>query len=176
MIVTSTAKRYASALFELAREKKCLNEILDEFKKFIAQVEQEKKLQMLLKLPNVTRRDQVLINYFKKEYSELFFNFLLLALKNNRYFLLKQILVDYQSRLDKFNNHIRAEVITAIPLSEQLSSDLIQQLKDYFKAEVRIENFVDPSILGGIIIQINGQMFNASVLEKFNKMKLHLTQ
>ena len=175
MIVTSTAKRYASALFELAREKKCLNEILDEFKKFIALVEQEKNLQMLLKLPNVTRREQILINYLKEKYSELFFNFLLLALKNNRYFLLKQILENYQSRLDKFNNRIRAEVVTAIPLTEQTSSDLIQQLKDYYQADVRIENIIDPSILGGIIIRINGQVFNASVLEKFNKMKLYLT-
>ena len=176
MIVTSTAKRYASALFELAREKKCLNQILDEFNAFMAIVEKDKELQLLLKQPNVTRREQLLIHHLKKFYSEIFFNFLLLALKNNRYSILKQILFDYQSQHDKFNNRIRAEIVTALPITGEVLSNLIQKLKNYYKADVRGVNKVDPSILGGIIIRINGQVFNASILEKFNKMKMYLSK
>jgi len=176
MIVTSTAKRYARALFEVCREKKCLEDVLNEFNGFLTIVEQDKALQLLLKLPNIIRREQLLIQYLKDFYSEIFFNFILLVLKNNRYSLIQQIFHDYLSLQDKFNNRIQAEVISAVPLSEDVSSDLRMKLKDYFKADVRIENQVDPSILGGIIIKVNGQVFNASVLEKINKLKLYLTQ
>jgi len=176
MIITSTAKRYARALFELAKEKKQLDEVLDEFRIFLAIVEKDNDLQSLLKLPNVTQREQELIHYLKKSYSEILFNFLQLVLKNNRYSILRQIFSDYQSQYDKFNNLIRAEVVTAIALTDELSTDLIQKLKDYYKADIRIVNKIDPSIIGGIIIRINGQVFNASVLEKFNKMKMYLSK
>jgi len=176
MIVTATAKRYARALFELSKEKKCLDEILQEFNEFLAIVEKDEALQLLLKLPNVIRREQLLIQFFKDSYSEIFFNFILVLLKNNRYSLLQQIFQDYLSQHDKFNNRIRAEVVSAIPLTENVSSDLVEKLKVYFKADVRIENQVDPSILGGIIIRVDRQVFNASVLEKINKMKMYLTQ
>ncbi|MBC8184920.1 ATP synthase F1 subunit delta [candidate division KSB1 bacterium] len=174
MIITSTAKRYARALFELSKDNKCLDEVLTEFKDFLAIVEKDEALQLLLKLPNITRREQLLIQYLKDFYSEIFFNFILLVLKNNRYSLLRQIFPDYLSLYDKFNNRIKADVISAIPLPEDVSLNLIKTLKEQFNADVRIENKVDPSILGGFIIRIDGLVFDASIQEKFNKMKTHL--
>ena len=63
MIITSTAKRYARALFELSKDKECLDDVLTEFKGFLAIVEKEESLQLLLKLPNITRREQLLIQH-----------------------------------------------------------------------------------------------------------------
>lgn len=176
MIITSTAKRYARALFKLSQEKKCLDEVLGEFRGFLVFVEKNETMQRLLKLPNITRREQLLIQYLKDSYSEIFFNFILLLLKNNRYSLFRQIFYDYLSQHDKFNNRMKADVISAVPLSEVVSSDLKKILKEQFNADVRIENEVDPSILAGFIIRINGQVFNASIQEKFNKMKTYLTK
>ena len=176
MIVTTSAKRYSRALFELAKEKKCLDEILYEFNQFIKLVESNKNLQLILKLPNVTRRMPLLLVNLRKSYSRLFFNFLILILQNNRYFLLKQMLEDFQIRFDKFNKRTRALVITAIPLTDKVSFELVRELKSYFQMEILIENKVEPEILGGIIININGRVFNASILEKFKKMKLYLTK
>ena len=175
MIITATAKRYARALFELAYENKSHDEVLIEFKDFFLIVEQDKDLKSHLKMPNVIQRDLRLVQYLKKNYSEIFFRFIKLTLKNNRYSMLKQILFEYQKLHDKFNNRLKAEVVTAISLSESLTDELHQKLNEYFNANVRIENKVDPSILGGIIIKTNGLVFDASVLEKFNKLSLHLT-
>ena len=176
MIVTATAKRYARALFELAREKKCLDQVRDEFTGFLAMVKKDEALQRLLKLPGITRRQHILIQYLKDSYSDIFYSFILLVLKNNRYPILPQILHNYLSQHDKFNNIIRAEVVTATALTDNVSSDLVQQLKAYYNADVRITNKVDASILGGIIVRVNGRIFNASVQEKFNKMKTYLTK
>ena len=91
MIVTATAKRYARALFELARDKNNLNDVLNEFDGFLSLLDENSGLQQLLKLPNVVQREQSLMAFLKSHYSDIFFNFLQLVLKNNHYVLLRQI-------------------------------------------------------------------------------------
>jgi len=174
MITTATAKRYAKALFDLASEKNYIDETLDEFKSFLSLIEQNPDLKLLLKLPNDKQREQILADLFKKQFSELFFNFLLLVLRNKRHDLLSQICDDLEVRIDVLNNRIRAVATTAIPLSEQKLLELNREIASYLKADVRLENKVNPSIIGGIILSVNGQVFNASLSEQFKKLKQHL--
>jgi F-type H+-transporting ATPase subunit delta len=176
MIVTATAKRYARALFELARDKNNLNDVLNEFDGFLSLLDENSGLQQLLKLPNVVQREQSLMAFLKSHYSDIFFNFLQLVLKNNRYVLLRQILFEFQHLNDAFNNRVRAEVISASPLADTTILDLTQLLKDYFNAEIVMEKKIDISLIGGFIINVNGQVFDASVLTKFKKMKIYLTK
>ena len=77
---------------------------------------------------------------------------------------------------DAFNNRVRAEVISASPLADTTILDLTQLLKDYFNAEIVMEKKIDISLIGGFIINVNGQVFDASVLTKFKKMKIYLTK
>ncbi len=174
MIVTAVAKRYAKALFELAQEHARLDAILAEFQSFLRLLEQSPELKFILKHPNDRQREHVLSHLFQQHVSELFLNFLSLVLKNRRYDLLQQIYDDLQSRHDALNNRVRAIATTAIPLSEQKLSELSREIARLAKADVRLENNVDPSILGGIIIQLNGQIFDASIREQFKKLKQSL--
>jgi F-type H+-transporting ATPase subunit delta len=174
MIVTAVAKRYAKALFELAQEHARLDAILAEFQSFLRLLEQSPELKFILKHPNDRQREQVLSHLFQQRVSELFLNFLSLVLKNRRYDLLRQIYDDLQSRHDALNNRVRAIATTAIPLSEQKLSELSREIARLAQADVRLENNVDPSILGGIIIQLNGQIFDASIREQFKKLKQSL--
>lgn len=171
MIVTAAARRYAKALFDLAQEHARLDSILAEFQSFLRLLAQSPELKFILKHPNDRQREQVLSHLFKQHVSELFLNFLSLVLKNRRYDLLDQIYDDLQSRYDALNNRIRAIATTAIPLSEQKLSELSREIARYVKADVRLENTIDPSIIGGIIIQLNGQVFDASFREQFKKLK-----
>ena len=174
MNVNSTAKRYAKALFEIAKKKDRLKEIIDEFQSFLFLLEENTDLQFLLKLPNVFKREKLLADLLQQRFSEVFINFLLVTLRNKRYYLLQQIFEDLQTRYDLDNNRIRAQAITAIPLTEEKLSELSQKINNYFNANVRIENKVDSSIIGGIIIRLNGQIFNASLTEQFRRLKQFL--
>lgn len=176
MIVTAIAKRYAKALFELAHGKKLVAKILAEFKSFLMLIQKKADLQLVLKHPNDIQREKMLSALWQKQFSELFFNFLLLVLRNKRYDLLPQIFDNFQTRYDTYMNRIRALAITALPLSKNELNKLKRELTKYLHADITIENKVDPSIIGGIIISLNGQVFNASLLEQFKKLKQYLIE
>jgi F-type H+-transporting ATPase subunit delta len=174
MIVTANAKRYAKALFELASEKDQIDKIHDEFKAFLNLIAENPDLKSVLSLPGGGDREKLFSDLMKERFSELFFNFLLLVLKNKRFYLINQIYYDFVNRVDSHYNQIRVEAITAIPLPDDRLSEVSQQIAKYLDAEVRLENKVDPSIIGGIIIRLNGKMFNASLAEQFKRLKQYL--
>lgn len=174
MIVTVAAKRYAKALFDLAQQHATLDAILAEFQSFLQLLEQSPELKFIIEHPNDRQRERVLSRLFKQQVSELFLSFLFLVLKNRRHRLLPQIYDDLQSRHDALNHRVRAIATTAIPLSEHKLSELSREIARYINADVRLENNIDPSILGGIIIQLNGQVFDASLSAQFNKLKQSL--
>ncbi len=176
MIVTATAKRYARALFEIARDSNCLEEVLKEFNGFLSLLDESRGLQQLLKLPNVVQRERQLLDFLQSHYSEIFFSFLQVVLKNNRFVMLRQILFELQQLNDSFRNRVRAEVISAAPLADSAVSDLTRLLAGYLQANVSLENKIDASLIGGFIINVNGQVFDASLLTQFKKMKIYLTQ
>lgn len=176
MIITATAKRYAKALFDLAQEQNRLEPVLAEFEAFLSMIEADAELSDLLEYPDDIQREKVITELFKDRFSPLFFNFLLLVLKNKRSHFLRQIFLDYRERNDRMQNRVRAIVTTAVPLSEEKRRELVKNISGTLKADVVIENTVDDSILGGIIITIDGQEFNASLAEHFKKLKLNITK
>lgn len=176
MIVTAAAKRYARALFELAKEKNLVNQVLTDLKSFNTLLEENVELSLLLKQPASANREKLLTSILKKDYSPLFYHFITLMLRNNRYGLFGQIYADFQANYDRFKKVTQAQVVTAVPLSEKVSQQLINQLKQIFKTEIRLESSIDPAILGGLIIRINGQVFNASVANKLQQLKIYLTK
>ncbi|UCE06378.1 MAG: F0F1 ATP synthase subunit delta [bacterium] len=174
MIITSNAKRYAKALFELAQQKNQVDRILEEFKSFLMLIEQDAELHSFLNLPYDRKREQILSEQLKRRFSELFFNFLLVVLKNKRLNLIHQIYASFENKVDSYYHRVRAEAITAFPLSDNKLLEVSHKLAGYLNTEVTIENRIDPSIIGGIIIRLNGKMFNGSLSEQFKKLKHYL--
>jgi len=176
MIITANAKRYAKALFELAQEKNLVDEVHQDFKKFLKLVEESADLHAFLNLPLDRDREKLLIDLLKGRFSGLFFNFVLLVWKNKRFHLFEQILNDFEKQVDSLKNRISAVAVTAIPLPKEKLAEMTREIADYLKAEVRMENEVDPSIIAGIILRLDDKIFNASLAEQFKKLKTHLIQ
>ena len=174
MIVSSQAKRYAKALFELASEQNQMDEINQDFNNFFDLIKQNPDLKAVLQLPPDNNRQRLIAELMQDRFSGLFFNFLLLVLKNKRFKLIDQIYHEFVNRLDAYYNRVPVETITAIPLGDDHLLKLRQQIGRYLNAEVRLESKVDPSIVGGIIIRQNGRVFNASLAEQFKRLKQYL--
>ncbi|MCI0512208.1 ATP synthase F1 subunit delta [candidate division KSB1 bacterium] len=174
MIVTSTAKRYGNALFDLALKNGILDEIRQEFKAFLQVTAETREFRFILANPNVIQRKRLFEDIFKNKLSTLLFNFLNLVLKNYRHLLLAAIFQDYQQRLDAHFRRIRAVVITAIPLPDDQLTTLDQELTEMLQADVTVENQVDPAMLGGVVVYVNGKVYNASLAEQFKELRHYL--
>ncbi len=176
MIISSVAKRYARALFELAREKKLVDQLLAELKLFYALVEKNENLRLVLKQPASLSREKLLASLLTAKYSTLFQQFLSLLLNNNRFELFSQIVAAYEEKHDQFKQVMPAQVVTAVPLSAKIAERLKQELKALYHSDIRLDNKIDPSMIGGLIIRIQGQVFDASIVHKLQQLKYYLTK
>lgn len=176
MIRTTFAKKYARALFQLAEEQDQTTEILKEFQSFVNLLAAEAEIKSVLSIANTHQRDEWVKRLFESRMSALFYHFLQLILKNRRQQLLPGILNAYQGLYDQRQQRVRAVVTTALPLSPQQLTELNSRLNRQLKAEILIENKIDRGILAGMIIRVDGKVYNASILDQIKQLRTYLVE
>ena len=105
---------------------------------------------------------------------DFFLNFLKVLVQKRRESLFLQIINEYQSLYDMKLNRVRATVVSAIPLDEKTKSHIISILSDAFKATVLLKAEIDPDILGGFVLYMEGNILDASLRRKLEELKMQL--
>ncbi len=175
-MITANAKRYARALFEVAQEQHLIDRVHQDFKNLVELIRQSSELRAFLAMPLDPKREKLIIELFRDRFDDLLINFLMLVLRNKRFNLIDQILAEYERQVDQLYNRISVEAITAIPLPDDKLAELNRTIASAMKAEVRLENRVDHTILGGIILRLDDRVYDASLLTQFKKLKSQLIQ
>jgi F-type H+-transporting ATPase subunit delta len=91
--------------------------------------------------------------------------------QNKRVDLLEQIAIQYNRLYDEYNNKEQATVTTAVPMTEALEKKVMAKLKTLSSKEVTLTKIVDETILGGFILRVGDQQYNASVSNQLNEIK-----
>jgi len=170
---TVLARRYAKALFELAIEKKILETIQNEVVFFSQSLNDNAQFGLFLFAQNVSKKQkrEKIEKLIQDRVSNVFFNFVLVLLKKNREFIFPEIAKEFQYIVDKHHRKINALAITALPLDEKSSSNLKSLLDKTFDADVQIKNDIDASILGGIVVNVEGHVFDSSLQKQLARLK-----
>lgn len=176
MTRTIFIKKYARALFQLADEQQQTDGILKEFQAFVHLLTAEAEINAVLSIANTRQRDELVKTLFESRMSALFYHFLRLILKNRRQHLLPGILNEYQVLHDLRHQRVRAVVTTAHPLLAQQLQELNSRLSRQLQAEIFIENKIDREILGGMIIRVDGKIYNASILDQIKQLRNYLVE
>ena len=167
------ARRYAKALFALALERKLLDKTRKELRDFLAVLEENAELSDFFLSPENSRSDkqQAVERTLQDRYSNLFCNFLLLVIQKGRYALLNEIVHAFDELYDQHHRRGRALAITAVPMDSRLSADLREKLAKSLSMDIELENRVDPKILGGLVLNINGQVLDGSVKQQLERLR-----
>ncbi len=170
---TVLARRYAKALFELAVEKKSLDKIQNEVRSFAQSLDDDRQFRLFLFAQDVSKKQkqEKLEKLIQGNVSNVFFNFVLVLLNKNREFIFPEIAREFQYFVDKHHRKINALAITAQPLDEKSSSELKSLLDKTFDADVQIRNDLDVSILGGIVVNVEGHVFDGSLQSQLDRLK-----
>lgn len=170
---TVLARRYAKALFELAVERKILDTIQNEVRSFSQSLDDNLQFRLFFFAQDVSKKQkrEKIEELMQDRVSNVFFNFVLVLLKKNREFIFPEIVKEFQSIVDKYHRKMNALAITAQPLDEKSSAKLKSLLDKTFDADVRIRNDIDASILGGIVVNVEGHVFDGSLQSQLARLK-----
>lgn len=169
--LSSIARPYALAAFEIAREQKQLME----WKAFLssaAMITRDPTVTKLLEDPERTSQelyelfDGVLATIMTTEQK----NLLRLLAQNKRLLALPEIEDSYSSLLAALEKICTVRVVTAIKPSEDYELKLGKALATRTQSEVKLHCEVDPSIIGGAIIHIGDRVIDGSVRGKLNRL------
>ena len=178
-VVSGVAGRYASALFDLAREHRLVDAVLADLDRFEGLLRESEDLRRLVKSPVFTADEQtraVGAVLDKAGITGSAGNFIRLVASNRRLFALPDMIRGYRTLVADFKGIVRAQVTVAEQPSERVMGDIKSALRDVAKAEVDVDVRVDPGLIGGLIVKIGSRMVDASLRTKLNSIKLAMKE
>jgi F-type H+-transporting ATPase subunit delta len=178
-IVAGVAGRYASALFELARESGAVDAIGSDLDRFDAMLAESPDLARLVRNPVFTAEEQaraVGAVLDRAGIGGLAANFIRLVASKRRLFALPQMIRIYRDLVADAKGIVRAQVTLAAQPSEAVLSDIRASLRDVAKADVAMDVKIDPSLIGGLVVKMGSRMVDASVRTKLNSIRLSLKE
>ena len=169
------AERYASALYDLSVESKCVDKVLSDLIMVQEYIDQNKDFKLLIRSPIITSIEKfIIIDKILTDHSAniLTFTFLKVISNNKRFRSLSSII----SRFNKINAEKRgdifADVISADELSDQQKNGIKDQLYLILGEKLSLNFLVDKEIIGGLIVKVGSKMIDSSLASKINKLKI----
>ena len=172
-IRASLAGRYASALFDLARDERQIESVARSLDALSQALLDSKDFAELVASPLVSRDEAG--KAFAGLAPQLGLdpitgNFLGVLARNGRKKELRSVIRAFRRLASEHRGEATAEVLTARPLNDDQLAQLKQQLRTRAGREVNIDASVDPGILGGIVVKLGSQRIDASIRTKLNRL------
>lgn len=172
-IQASLSGRYATALFDLARDANAIDGVGASLSGLSAALVQSADFKALTTNPLVSR-DSALRGVAAVAQSmkldKVTSNFLGVLAQNRRLAELGSVIAAYEGLASAHRGEATADVTSAHPLDETQISALKAQLKSKVGRDVAVNLNTDPSILGGLIVKIGSQMIDSSIKTRLNTL------
>jgi F-type H+-transporting ATPase subunit delta len=172
-IRASLAGRYASALFDLARDGRQIESVSASLDALNQALADSRDFNELVTSPLVSR-EQALKAFAgiapQLKLDPITANFLGVLARNGRKNQLQPVIRAYRRLAADHRGETTAEVTTARPLNDDQLAALRTQLRARAGRDVTIDATVDPGILGGMVVKLGSQQIDASIRTKLNRL------
>lgn len=170
------AARYANALFELALEANKIDAFDEEVKFVAATCDGDKEFFAVLNHPQISgdEKMKVLESAFKGKISDEIIGLFSVVFKKNREAELIDILQKFIEKVEEHKGIVTAKVSSAKPLSEKQITDIKEKLSQNLNKQVFIEAVVEPSLIGGVCIAVDGHVIDGTIKSQIAEMKKQL--
>ena len=170
MLAQQVAKKYSLALFNIVKEKGLMDQAYEQFEDLDNLIKSDDTLLDFLLAPHILDQHKLALvrDVFGPRLEPLFLEFLLVLVDKHRIGFLHEIIEEFRARVAEERNMVVARVTPSKPLTDNERQNLIARLKSKTDKSIELEEKVDPSILGGMIVILGDQIIDGSV-------KHHLT-
>jgi F-type H+-transporting ATPase subunit delta len=166
-------KSYAEALFQVARAEETLDQVEEELTRLNKSLDSNAELREFLSTPQISSdgKKSALSQIFGGKISPITLHWMNMVVDQGRQRRLPSIIEAFLTLTEDARDKVTAEVITSIPLSEDLAKRLEQELSKITKKRVFLKPMVDDSILGGVIVKIENKVIDGSVKHQLEEIK-----
>ena len=161
----SAVSTYAEALFEAAREREELEDVVSDLEDFVEALHENEELRLFFYGGQVPEREKRrAIDALTEDMALSTRNFLKVLSDNGREEILEEVLARYEELVKEHLGRVEVEVTTAVELSEEESGRIKERLGSILEGrEVILQTRVNPDLLGGAVFRFGGRMLDSSV-------------
>ena len=173
----ASARRYAQAVFQIARENDELDTWLDDLALLARSLEDE-GLARFLNAPQVPvpRKTEVIRSAVGDSVGPLAANLMALLAARNIVSLLPSVADQYQALLDAHQGIERAEVTSAVSLTDEEQHRIEGLLEDIAGKQIKLTSRVEPSVLGGLVARVGDRVIDGSIKTRLQAMRRELVE
>jgi F-type H+-transporting ATPase subunit delta len=172
--VSGMAGRYATALFELAREADEIDAVKTNLERFDAMVAESADLERLVRSPVFSADEQlqaVSTVLDRAGIGGVAARFVKLVTTNRRLFAVRDMVRGFRELVAQHKGEATAEVTVAEALKDDHAAALRSALKAVSGKDVDLRVKVDPAIIGGLVVKLGSRMVDSSLRTKLNSIK-----
>ena len=166
------AKRYARALFEVAKDMGIISQVEEELKSVASAIRDNADLQKFLNHPNIgtTVKTDLLKQIFEGKVSEPVWNTLLVLIDKRRQAILSALASDFAKIADEALGQASATVYSAFALTEAQQAEIASHFSKVTGKTIRVASVVEPKLLGGIQVRIGDRLYDGSLAGKLDRL------
>jgi F-type H+-transporting ATPase subunit delta len=167
---------YARALFDAAKERDRLANVREDFAGFVEALDEVPELDALLRNPQIGPPAKAdMLEAILGGVEELVRNFLLVTIEKNRAAELREIHKEFERLVAAEERRLMVELTTANELTDVEADEIVRQIETASGRPVDASRSVDPSLIGGIVLQAGSMRVDASVRGRLERLRRQLT-
>jgi F-type H+-transporting ATPase subunit delta len=169
---------YAEALFQVARAEESIDRVEEELTRLKDSLESNAQVKEFMNNLQISPegKKSALFQIFGEKVSPIILNWINMVIDQGRQRKLPNILEAFFKLAQESRQKVTAEVITSVPLSEDLIQRLEKELSRASKKQVFLKPMVDESILGGVIVKIENKIIDGSVKHRLEELKQEMVK
>jgi len=169
-------RMYARALFQAAREEGVLEEVASEQRMLAAAMRESPQLQSFLRNPQIDPPDKAaVLEQLVEGASHLTRNFVRLVAQKGRAGELAEMSDELDALVDREQGRLAVELTTAYALSDEEASSIVERIEQASGRKVEASRSVDPSLVGGLVLQIGSFRADGSVRGRLERLRQELS-
>ena len=175
----STAKSYATALYELSKEDSKLDKVEEEMKSLGDLSNSNSNFKEMIKNPTVAKEEKknVIIEIGNiNNFSDGLKKFLGFVAIKNRLFFLGKIIESFLNLVSNNKGELKAKLVSSKKLSIEEQKKIQSELSKDFKSPLNIDYKYDPDLIAGLIIQVGSVMVDTSIKTKLKKLEKNMIE
>ena len=171
--MTTTSREYAEALFELAAQDGVIRETSDGVVTVVSALRQTPAYRDLLASPAIRKEDRIkaLNEAFWGTVPEVLLALLRMMVSRGHISAVEGMARDYEELARGYRGESEAVVTSAVPLKENEMVILRQKLEKKLARNVILRCETDPSLIGGIRVEVDGRVIDGSLRNKLDEIK-----